>query len=89
MIQQLIDRGTLVKVQDEKGNSIEDWGIFGGWQNNIGDFVVGEGYKIDLNTDDIETFQVYKGASAGALLVIQDRSIFMRLKRSVPFFYLQ
>jgi photosystem II stability/assembly factor-like uncharacterized protein len=52
IVKQLIDKGTLVKVQDESGNSIEDWGIFGGWTNNIGDFFPGEGYKIKVNADD-------------------------------------
>lgn len=52
LVQQLIDKNTLVKIQDEKGNSIEDWGIFGGWQNNIGEFVPGDGYKIKVTTKD-------------------------------------
>ncbi|MBT6766909.1 MAG: T9SS type A sorting domain-containing protein, partial [Prolixibacteraceae bacterium] len=58
IIQQLIDRATLLKVQDENGNAIEDWGIFGGWQNNIGDFVSGEGYKIKVNAND--TLWIYE-----------------------------
>ena len=53
VVQQLIDRGTLIKIQDEKGNSIEDWGVFGGWVNNIGDFTPGEGYKIKVNENEI------------------------------------
>lgn len=52
VVQPLIDQGSLVKVQDESGNSIEDWGIFGGWTNNIGNFTSGEGYKIRLNASD-------------------------------------
>lgn len=52
IVKQLIDRNTLVKVQDEKGNSIENLGIFGGWQNNIGNFIPGKGYKIKLSTAD-------------------------------------
>lgn len=52
VIKQLIDRGKLIKAQDEAGNSIEDWGIFGGWKNNIGDFIPGKGYNIKLNSDD-------------------------------------
>lgn len=52
VVQQLIDRGTLIKVQDESGNSIEDWGIFGGWTNGIGDFSPGKGYKIKVNAKD-------------------------------------
>ena len=52
IVKQLIDRGTMEKVQDEAGSSIEDWGVFGGWTNNIGNFVPGEGYKIKVNSDD-------------------------------------
>lgn len=52
VVQMLIDNSTLLKVQDEQGNSIEDWGVFGGWTNNIGKFVSGEGYKIKVNAAD-------------------------------------
>ncbi|HOY52472.1 MAG TPA: T9SS type A sorting domain-containing protein, partial [Prolixibacteraceae bacterium] len=52
VVQALIERGTLVKVQDEKGNSIEDWGLFGGWQNNIGNFERGKGYKVKVTSED-------------------------------------
>ena len=55
VVQQLIDRKTLVKVQDENGNAIEDWGIFGGWQNGIGNFRPGEGYKIKVSANDTLT----------------------------------
>jgi hypothetical protein len=52
VLQQLIDRGKLIKAQDEAGNAIEDWGIYGGWKNNIYDFVPGKGYNIKLSADD-------------------------------------
>jgi Leucine-rich repeat (LRR) protein len=52
VVQQLIDRDVLIKVQDEAGKSIEDYGIFGDWTNNIGNFVAGEGYKIKVSEDD-------------------------------------
>ncbi len=55
VVQQLIDRGTLVKAQDESGNSLEDWGIFGGWTNNIGNFMPGKGYKVKVATADTLT----------------------------------
>ena len=66
IIQELIDRGTLVKVQDEKGNSIENWGVFGGWTNNIGNFIPGKGYKILLSAaDQISIAEIYpKSATA-------------------------
>jgi hypothetical protein len=56
-VQELIDRGTLVKVQDEKGNSLEDLGVFGGWKNNIGMFQPGKGYKIKVTKNEILTIQ--------------------------------
>jgi flagellar hook assembly protein FlgD len=65
VLQQLIDRGKLVKVQDEAGNSIEDWGIFGGWKNSIGDFVPGKGYKIKVNAnDELLIYSSYPKSSA-------------------------
>ena len=50
--QTLIDKGSLVKIQDEEGWSLEDMGIFGGWTNNIGDIVPTEGYKIKMTSAD-------------------------------------
>jgi hypothetical protein len=52
VLQPLINSGKLVKVQDEAGNSIEDWGIYGGWKNYIHDFVPGKGYNIKLTADE-------------------------------------
>jgi len=64
VVQQLIDRGKLVKVQDDKGNAIEDWGVFGGWQNGIGNFKPGAGYKIKLSAADTLTiFESYPKSS--------------------------
>jgi hypothetical protein len=53
VVMQLIERGNLIKVQDELGNAIEDLGFFGGWQNGIGNFKPGEGYKIKVISSDI------------------------------------
>jgi hypothetical protein len=61
VVQQLIDRRSLVKVQDEKGNSIEDMGVFGGWTNYIGNFKPGEGYKVKMNVKD--TLIIYESYS--------------------------
>jgi hypothetical protein len=58
IIKQLIYRGTLVKVQDENGNAIENLGVFGGWTNNIGFFKPGEGYKIKVTHDEILTISI-------------------------------
>ncbi|MGE0021073.1 MAG: PKD domain-containing protein [Draconibacterium sp.] len=67
IVQQLIDIGSLVKVQDELGSSIEDWGIFGGWQNNIGNFNPGEGYKIKVSTQD--TLWIYESYTKSSVLL--------------------
>ena len=56
-VQELIDKGNLVKMQDEKGNSIEDLGTYGGWQNFIGNVFPGEGYSIKVLASD--TLWVY------------------------------
>lgn len=57
IIQPLIDRGTVIKVQNEKGLAIENQGIFGGWKNNIGDINLEEGYKINMvEADSIQVF---------------------------------
>lgn len=53
IVQQLITRGTLLKVQDEAGHSIEDYGSYGGWVNNIGSFQPGKGYKVKVNAPDM------------------------------------
>jgi len=49
----LIDVGILEKVQDEKGNSIENWGISIGWINGIGNFTSGEGYLVQVNKNGV------------------------------------
>jgi uncharacterized protein (TIGR02145 family) len=55
VVQQLIDRLTLVKVQDEKGSAIEDLGELGGWRNMIGTFVPGKGYRVKMAAADTLT----------------------------------
>jgi len=55
IIQSLIDQNKLMKVQDEAGNSIENWGIFGGWKNAIGNFIPGKAYKVKSNSDAVIT----------------------------------
>jgi uncharacterized repeat protein (TIGR03803 family) len=47
--QPLIDAGTLLKVQDEKGNAIEKLPAPIGWIDNIHNLLPGEGYKIKTN----------------------------------------
>ena len=55
IIQTLIDQNKLIKVQDEAGNSIENWGTFGGWKNAIGNFTPGKAYKVKSNADAVIT----------------------------------
>ena len=57
LIQPLIDAGKITKVMDESGKTIENFGIFGGWKNNIGNFVPGKGYKIKVPYSCILTYQ--------------------------------
>ena len=65
VVQQLIDRGTLVKVQDEKGNSLEDFGSYGSWINNVGNFTPGKGYKIRVaDADTLTLFESYPKSAA-------------------------
>ena len=54
VIQPLIDAGILVKVQDEKGNSIEKW-LNNNWINGIGNFKAGEGYMLRANKSGVLT----------------------------------
>lgn len=68
VVQQLIDHGTLVKVQDEKGNSLEDFGSYGSWTNDIGNFSPGEGYKIRISAADTLTiYESYPKSAASVL----------------------
>ncbi|MFW6371487.1 MAG: hypothetical protein ACOC10_09830, partial [Bacteroidota bacterium] len=52
IFQNSIDQGNLIKIQDENGKTLEDWGIYKGWQNNIGAITPTKGYHIKLNTDE-------------------------------------
>jgi hypothetical protein len=48
LVQSLINAGKIIKVMDESGKTIENFGIFGGWKNNIGNFAPGKGYKVNV-----------------------------------------
>jgi len=48
IFQSLIDAGKLKKVMDETGKALENFGVFGGWKNNIGNLTIGKGYKVYL-----------------------------------------
>jgi|GEM_PF-2846127 len=64
LVQKLIDAGSLIKVLDESGKTIENFGIFGGWKNNIGNFVPGKGYKVNVNTSCTLTIQANPSKAA-------------------------
>ncbi len=49
IVQPLIDRKILLKVQDEEGSAIEK--IDTAWVNNIGPVISSEGYKLNVNKD--------------------------------------
>ena len=51
ILQSLIDESKLKKVMDESGRTIEDWGVYGGWKNNIGNLEPGKGYKVNVTGD--------------------------------------
>ncbi len=65
LVQSLIDTGKLIKVLDESGKTIENFGLFGGWKNNIGNFSPGKGYKVNVNTSCTLTIQAI-GTKAAA-----------------------
>ena len=53
VLQPLIEVGILEKVQDEQGNSIENWGSAMGWINGIGNFEAGEGYLVQVSQNGV------------------------------------
>lgn len=55
LVKPLLERRTLVKMQDERGNSLEDRGVFGGWVNHIGDCLPGKAYRINVTTAEVLT----------------------------------
>lgn len=57
VVQTLIDQNKLLKVQDEQGNSIENWQLYGGWKNGIGNLIPGKAYKVKMSADAILAFQ--------------------------------
>ncbi len=52
IVQQQITRSTLVKVQDESGNTIEQNPVDHLWVNNIGNWNPAKGYRIAMVTAD-------------------------------------
>ncbi len=50
IFQPLIDSGKLIKVMDEAGNTLEDFGVSSGWTNNIGNLMPNKGYKVRMTS---------------------------------------
>jgi len=67
LVQPLIDSGKLKKVMDEAGKTIENFGAFGGWKNNIGNFLPGKGYKV--NVTETCTLTIPRAATKLAMLL--------------------
>lgn len=78
-VQPMINRKNLVKVQDETGKSIEDFGIFGGWINNIGNFKPGEGYKVKVIADEILSYAA-PGNPTGSFMDSRDGKVYKTVK---------
>jgi len=55
VVQPLINQKKLIKVQDERGYTIEK--IKNAWRNNIGNFTPGKGYKINVSAACTLTIQ--------------------------------
>ena len=79
VFQALIDQNKLVKVQDEAGNSIENWGLFGGWKNGIGNLIPGKAYKVKISADAILTFQESYPKSAVVLAKAEETEYYHSL----------
>ena len=67
LVQKLIDSGKLTKVMDESGKSIENFGNFGGWKNNIGNFVPGKGYKVNAASSCVLTIPATANKAAATI----------------------
>ena len=67
LVQSLINAGQLKKVMDERGMTIENFGAFGGWKNNIGNFLPGKGYKVNVTSNCILT--IPSGGTKSALVL--------------------
>jgi ABC-type tungstate transport system substrate-binding protein len=65
--QSLIDSGKLKKVMDESGKTLENFGMFGGWKNNIGSLAAGKGYKVNVTVNC--TLTITEGGTKGATIV--------------------
>jgi hypothetical protein len=67
LFQTLIETGKLKKVMDEAGKTIENFGAYGGWKNNIGNFLPGKGYKVNVTSNC--TLTIPANGTKAAILV--------------------
>jgi len=67
LFQSLIDAGKLKKVMDETGKTLENLGAFGGWRNNIGNFIPGKGYKVNVTAGC--TLTIPAGGNKSAVVI--------------------
>lgn len=81
VVAQLIVRGSLEKVQDQQGKTIENTGSLGGWVNHIGDFQPGAGYLIKVNREEILALgNLPDGNETGTLTDVRDGHLYKTVK---------
>lgn len=73
IVQPLINQKKLVKVQDEKGNTIEK--VKGQWRNNIGNFLPGKAYKISVNSSTVLTI-LSSYVKSGDMMVQPEETVY-------------
>jgi len=81
MVQPLINRGNLIKVMDESGKSIENFGGYGGWKNNIGSFNPGKGFKFYMANPDtlLITSNILRSAKAETFITNLESTYFKKV----------
>ena len=81
VVAQLIVRGSLEKVQDQQGKTIENTGSLGGWVNHIGDFQPGAGYLIKVNREEILAIgNLPDSNETGTLTDVRDGHLYKTVK---------
>ena len=50
IFQVAMENGTLIKIQDDSGETLDDWGIYGNWKNTIGNLSPAKGYYLKANS---------------------------------------
>ncbi len=73
VVKSLIDAGVLLKVQDESGRSLENWGRRFGWVNRIGYFSPGEGYLVNVSQDCV--LNIMDSYEKGAFVAVAEEAL--------------